>query len=51
MRSIFNFLDHSDDNWVTPNMPAMADVMSKVLRKRIKDDQVKPMYSIACYCV
>ena len=34
-------LDHDDGNWATPNMPALADVMSKLLRKRIKDDQVE----------
>ena len=36
-----HIIDH-DDEWTTPNMPALADVMSKVLRKRIKNDQVKP---------
>ena len=39
-------LDHSDDNWATPDMPALADVMSKLLRKRIKDDQVESSHLV-----
>lgn len=40
MKPVHNILDCVDDDQETPNMPALADVMSKVLRKRIKSDEV-----------
>jgi len=36
---LFQFTGLQED-WVTADMPALADVMSKVLRKRVKNDQV-----------